>query len=142
MAHRVAHILCVDADRDWCQLLKTMLESAGQKRIITAASDLREARILVDHVPFDLYIFAGARDGAGAEAVIELSRKIRRNGSDAPVLIYSTAAGAINQQTVMAAGANLHLTVPDDLERLPDVVESVLSGTERRRSASVGAAHF
>lgn len=118
------HILCVDDDDDFCELISLMLSLEDDSYAVTAVSTAREALALTESQSFDLYIL----DYALPEMTgVELCRKIRQTDSQTPILFYSAMAREIDRKKALAAGATEYLVKPNDLERLTETVKRHLN---------------
>ena len=117
-------ILYVDDDQDGCEMIGLMLKLANQSYEITAVSDARKALVLMEKQPVSLLILdSGLPEISG----IELCRRIRLTDSQTPIMFYSGMAREIDRREAMAAGATEYLVKPNDLEKLTETVERLLT---------------
>jgi DNA-binding response OmpR family regulator len=117
-------ILYVDDDRDSCELMGLMLKMSNDSYEVTAVSTARKAVDLMENQPVALLIL----DYALPETTgVELCRKIRENDSNTPILFYSAMGREVDRQEAFAAGATEYLVKPNDLDRLTETVQRLLS---------------
>jgi len=136
MSLPLPHILCVDDDNDWCDLLKLMLEQSGDEYKMTAVNSVRQALVLIENLPFDLYLLDyGLPDATGTE----LCRQIRQKDSDTPILFYSAMAREIDRRMAIEAGATEYLVKPNDLERLTGTINRLLNDSCQSNPCGYGA---
>ena len=135
----VARILCVEDDKDWCELLELMFEQTGENYQITTVSTVREALILTENISFDLYILDYALpDGTG----IEICRKIRQTDQITPIMFYSAMARKIDVQAAIEAGANEYLIKPDDIDNFVKTAKHLLNNKAHANPCGYGAANL
>jgi DNA-binding response OmpR family regulator len=112
-------ILCVDDDRDTCELLQFVLDEYD----FSSAHSVEDAVRLIESRRFDLYIFDNwMHDGSG----IELCEKVRGLGLDAPIIFVSGAAQTSDVEEAVASGANKYLTKPCEPDLLKKVVKELI----------------
>lgn len=112
-------ILCVDDDRDTCELLQFVLEDYD----FTSAHSFEDAFQLIESRRFDLYIFDNwMHDGSG----IELCRKVRELGIETPIIFVSGAAQTRDAEEAFANGADKYLTKPCEPDLLKKVVKELI----------------
>lgn len=135
----VVRILCVEDDRDWCEIMELILERAIGNLKLTSAGTVREALILTENLSFDFYIFDyRLPDGTG----IELSRKIREADSTTPIIFYSAMAREIDKNEAFASGANEYLVKPNDLDKFITTVKHLLNNASRPNPGGYGMANI
>jgi DNA-binding response OmpR family regulator len=117
-------ILCVDDDQDSCELLEYMLSFANSDYQVTTISSSKEALSLISSNSFDLYIFDCALPDASG---IELCREVRQTDDRTPILFFSAMAFAEDKTAALHAGATEYLVKPNDLNKLTETVEKLLS---------------
>lgn len=115
-----SRVLCVDDDRDACEMLSEMLKLSGIKCL--CASSAEEARRLMNIQRFDLYVLDAWLPGLDG---FEFCRQIRMVDSTTPILFYSSAAYDSDKQKGIAAGANAYLVKPD-VESLLETMSSLI----------------
>lgn len=119
----MAHILLADDDRDLCALLATHLEAEGHK--ITQTGNGAEAVKIADVEKPDLVILDMNMPGlTGWDAV----RQIRKNteATAIPVIALSAHRTAGDKDEAHNAGCDIYLEKPVEIDRLIDVVKSLL----------------
>lgn len=109
-------ILCVEADRDFNQLLSTCLTDYRLSNVVTATDALQ----LAQAESFDLFLLDA---GSLPEAAFELCRELRAIAPATPLLLCATGTRDADRQAGKAAGANIYLTKPIDPDALRQVVE-------------------
>ena len=113
-------ILCVDDDADTCELLQFLLD---EYKFVSSHSVEKALGIIENH-RFDLYIFDNwLPDGSG----IELCRKVRSSGFDAPIIFVSGVAQEENVQEAIGNGANKYLTKPCEPDLLKKIVKELIN---------------
>jgi len=116
-------ILCVDDHVDSCELMKFILTDAFPECRIDTVDDPEKALDLISRGSYDLYLldlWLPGMDGA------ELCRRIRRSGSESPVIFVSGAVRQSDRQFALAAGGNGFLSKPFDPDELVTLVEAHL----------------
>lgn len=135
----VIRILCVEDDKDWCEVLELLLEGAIENFKLRHVGTVREALILIENLSFDFYILDNKLpDGTG----IELCRAIRRISSDAPIMFYSAMAREIDKNEAFASGTNEYLVKPNDLDKFIKTVKRLLSEDYQPNPCGYGAANL
>lgn len=135
----VARILCVEDDKDWCELLELMFEQTGENHQITTVSTVREALILIENISFDLYILDYVLpDGTG----IEICREIRKTDPITPIMFYSAMARKIDIQAANEAGANEYLVKPDDIDSFVKTAKRLLNNKVQANPCGYGTANL
>ena len=117
-------ILCVEDDKDSCEMIKKFLQLSNDDYVVKTAEDGVAALDLIEREPFDLFILDNwlpEMDG------MELCRRIRQSGSDKPILFFSAMVRASDREEAMAAGATDYLLKPNDLDVLAERVEELLN---------------
>jgi DNA-binding response OmpR family regulator len=116
-----SRVLCVDDDRDACEMLSELLKLSGIKCV--CASSAEEARRLINIQRFDLYVLDAwlpTLDG------FEFCREIRMVDSTTPILFYSGAGYDSDKQKGIAAGANAYMVKPD-VDSLLETMSSLIA---------------
>jgi DNA-binding response OmpR family regulator len=124
MKSPIVRILCVEDDKDWCEVMELILEGAIGNFKLTSVDTVREALIMIENLSFDFYILDNRLpDGTG----IELCRKIREADSTTPIMFYSGMVREIDKNEAFAAGANEYLVKPNDLDKFVTTVKHLLN---------------
>lgn len=131
-------ILCVEDDKDSCELIEFILEQEGFQVVSCAASEegLRLARkggfaaIVLDH---RLVNISG----------LEICRQIRIYDKRTPIIFYTAAAYAKDREQGLAAGANAYLVKPNDFEKIVETINRLTKETLKLESQDfISAASF
>lgn len=115
------HLLVVDDDTRIRQLLSSFLSENGFR--VTAASDAKAARERMRALAFDLIILDIMMPG---ESGLELSRNLRADQNDVPILFLSALADADDRIAGLMAGADDYLGKPFEPRELLLRVNSIL----------------
>ena len=116
-------IVCVDDDRDTCDLMEMWLEIAPFDYEVEAVDTSQKALELVGNDDADLYVIDSSVAG---EDPLTLLQTIREKDKSTPVLIVSGRAHQIDREVAFAAGANEYLTKPVSSEEFIESVERLL----------------
>jgi DNA-binding response OmpR family regulator len=120
-------ILCVDDDKDTCEMLSLMLKMADYSCAVKSAASAQEALNYLESESFDLYLLDyRLPDMTG----IDLCSRIRQTDKQTPIMFFSAMARDIDRKTAIIAGANEYLVKPNDLERFTETVGQLLSGAQ------------
>lgn len=114
-------ILCLEHDKDTCELVTRMLKPDGYE-VITADS-INEACRLIAAEDFSLYI-ASRRlpDGDGLDFI----RRVREYNSGIPILVHSAAAYEGDINAAIKAGADDYLVKPNGWPVLNETVNRMV----------------
>jgi DNA-binding response OmpR family regulator len=110
-------ILCIDDDRDTCELVEFMFKQKGYKvtSCSTGEDGLRRARnerfgaIILDNR------FHGS-DGA------DICQTIRSFDKETPIIFFTGEARLQEKEKALSAGANDYLIKPNDLDKLTETI--------------------
>ena len=123
MDHLSPKILYVDDDVDSCELMEQFLRFNGKDYCVTSLTSVREAAELIENSQFDLFVF----DYRLAELdAPEFCKYIRETNTNTPILIFSAMSEQKYKDRAIESGASAYLVEPNDLERLPMMVEALL----------------
>lgn len=113
-------LLCVEDDRDTCEVLHFVMTNYDFQSVDTVASAIK----LIDEKPYDLYVLDNwLPDGSG----VELCKYIRRADPTAPI-IFTSAIGQLKDiDLAMEAGANRYLVKPYEPDTLLQAVKELLN---------------
>jgi DNA-binding response OmpR family regulator len=125
MDHLTARILYVDDDVDSCELMELFLRHPGKDYKITALTSVPEAAALISRSKVDLFVFDYCLSEMDAP---EFCKYIREKDSVTPILIFSAMPEQKYRDLAIASGATAYLVKPNDLERLPVMVEALIDG--------------
>lgn len=114
-------ILCVEDDKDTCDLIKLILNQEGFD--VLTAGTMEKALSSLQCEKISLCILDGKLpDGNGTD----LCRKIKEFNKNLPVIFYSAAARASDIEEAMKAGADEYLTKPRGWDNLVETVNKHL----------------
>jgi DNA-binding response OmpR family regulator len=117
-------ILCVDDDKDACEMISLMLKSSDYSFAVKSASTAEEAFGYLENESFDLYILDyRLPDMTG----IDLCSAIRRADKETPIMFFTAMARDIDRKSATMAGANDYLVKPNDLDRFTETVRQLLN---------------
>jgi len=127
--HPRSRVLCVDDNRDTCELLSTALPHLS----FTFAHSLEAGLKLARLGQFDLFLLDNwLPDGSG----IHLCREIRKVDANTPVVFLSAASYHRDHDEAMASGANAYIDKPVDLDQLAKLLAALI---QRAASGSLDA---
>jgi len=113
-------LLCVEDDRDTCEILRYVMTNYDFRSVDTIAS----AIALIDERPFDLYVLDNwLPDGSG----IELCKHIRQSNSRTPIIFTSAIGQRAEIDLAIASGANRYLVKPYEPDALLQAVKELLT---------------
>jgi DNA-binding response OmpR family regulator len=116
-------VLYVDDSHDACEMMRAWLRHNCAGLEVSTAQSAEEAVSLLNQEDFDLYILDMQLPGTSGA---ELCRLIRSHDVRSPVIFSTAMAGTADRESVAAAGANAFLIKPNDLEVLPETIETLL----------------
>ena len=123
MTSKRYRIVCVDDDRDTCDLMKAWLGFAQFDYDVEAVDTSEQALELVRHHDADLYVIDSSVEGDDPLTLLET---IRAKDKKTPILIVSGRARKLDRQEALDAGANEYLTKPTDGDDFVAAVERLL----------------
>lgn len=113
-------ILCVEDDRDTCDVLRFVMTEFD----FTTVDSVAAADALIAARQFDLYVLDNwLPDGSG----VELCEKIRKLGSKSPIVFTSAIGQRQEIDLAMKAGADRYLVKPYEPETLVETVKELLN---------------
>lgn len=117
-SHKIC-ILCVEDDRDTCELIAILFPDCD----IVFAGSLDEGTRLFESKHFDLCILDNwLPDGSG----IELCQRLRALDKNVPIVFASAAGYKTDIEKALDAGAQEYLVKPYDPEKLQKIVKKLL----------------
>ncbi|WP_242072092.1 MASE1 domain-containing protein [Nostoc sp. FACHB-110] len=120
------NILVVDDDTDTGEFLTVMLEQFGAK--VTAIASGGEALEFLATSKADLLLSDIGMPGIDGYMLIRLIRAMpAEQGGTIPAIALTAYAGEINQQQALAAGYQIHLVKPIELEQLLAAIGQILT---------------
>ena len=112
-------VLCVEDDRDTCEVLKFVMTDFE----FVAVSTISDAEEKMAEGDFDLYVLDNwLPDGNG----VELCERIRASGSRSPIVFTSAIGQRQDIDVAMSAGADRYLVKPYEPETLVKAVKELL----------------
>lgn len=116
------HILCVEPDDDFREMLAIHLESEGF--LVSSIKRPAEALAKTEEKSFQLVLLECTSPNEG----LELCRKLRERGMKMPIVFLSSwAYPLLCPEKALAAGASLYLMKPNDLPFLGRRLREVLT---------------
>jgi DNA-binding response OmpR family regulator len=109
-------ILCIDDDEDTGFLLKTYLANWNLEAV--AVSTVTEARRLIAHEHFSLYIIDGGLTGVSG---LEFCANIRKLDKTTPIVFFTGHGYAADRVAGLQAGANAYIVKPAINEVIPTI---------------------
>lgn len=117
-------ILCVEDNKDSLELLQFLLGNEGFQVVSCLTSE--EALQLAERNSFSAIVLDNRlADISG----IEICREIRTYDKQTPIIFYSASALPKDREAGLAAGANDYLVKPNDLERIAETINRLISKT-------------
>jgi DNA-binding response OmpR family regulator len=115
-------ILCVEDDRDTCDLLRFVMTDFE----FTSVHTIESAKESIDSRAFDLYVLDNwLPDGSG----LELCKTIRLMDDRAPIIFTSAISQRDDIDRALEAGADRYLVKPYEPETLVQTVKELLDPT-------------
>jgi DNA-binding response OmpR family regulator len=119
-------ILCVEDDKDSCELLQLIFENEGFKVVScsTSAEGLQMAKqnsfaaIILDNRLADI-------------SGVEICRQIRIYDKQTPIIFYSGSAYPKDKKEGLEAGANDYLVKPNDFDNLVQTTITLIKESEQ-----------
>ena len=120
-------ILVVEDDVDTRELIRVLLESRGGN--IRAASSVPEALAAYDESPPDVLVADIGMPEYNGYTLIGRVRAREREGNKrmVPAIALTAYATAIDRDTILTAGFQLHVPKPFDPEKLVDAIARLAS---------------
>jgi two-component system response regulator MprA len=113
MAEMKGRILCIDDDRDTCEMITILLGQAGYA--VESAMSVADGLIKARQGDFDLILLDWSfEDGTG----IDLCRQIRASDAQTPILFYTGEIDAAAIRAALSSGAQGYLIKPVAVDHL------------------------
>ncbi|MBD2196556.1 MULTISPECIES: MASE1 domain-containing protein [Calothrix] len=123
-------ILVVDDDRDTGEFITIMLENLGAS--VTAVTSAGEALEIIAKSRPDLLLSDISMPGIDGYMLIRLIRAMPpEQGGKIPAIALTAFAGEMNQKQAIAAGFQMHLSKPVELEKLLTATTKILELKDR-----------
>jgi CheY-like chemotaxis protein len=114
-------VLVVEDDDDTRELLKVLLETQGA--VVTTTSSVQEALSAYDRSrPNVIVADIGMPDYNGYTLIGRVRARDRGKGSMVPAIALTAFATAIDRDTVLSAGFQVHMPKPFEPDRLISVI--------------------
>jgi CheY-like chemotaxis protein len=119
-------VLVVEDDDDTRELLKVLLETQGGAVTVTAS--VQEALSAYDHSrPNVIVADIGMPDYNGYTLIGRVRARDRERGSIVPAIALTAFTTAIDRDTVLSAGFQVHMPKPFEPSRLISVISELAS---------------
>jgi len=120
------HILVVEDDPDTRELLKVLLQT--QAGIVTTAASVPEALSAYDtSLPHVIVADIGMPDYNGYALIGRVRARDRERGNIIPAIALTAYTTAIDRDTVLSAGFQVHMPKPFEPARLISVIADLAS---------------
>ncbi|MBD2312784.1 PAS domain S-box protein [Desertifilum sp. FACHB-1129] len=118
-------VLVVDDEADARELVGFMLEQCGAKPILAASA--QEALAVLDRqVPDLLLSDIGMPEINGYQLIQQIRLRSPQQGGTLPAIALTAYAGELDRQSAIAAGFQLHLPKPLEVDRLIEAISNLL----------------
>ena len=119
-------ILVVEDDNDTRELLRVLLETQGG--CVSATASVSEALSAYDEAPPDVLVAdIGMPDYNGYTLIGRVRARDRERGRIVPAIALTAYATAIDRDTVLSAGFQVHMPKPFDPGHLVSVIANLAS---------------
>jgi len=114
-------ILVVEDDNDTRELLRVLLETRGGK--VRAAASVAEALVKFDEARPDILVAdIGMPEYNGYTLIGRVRARDRERGKIVPAIALTAYATAVDRDTVLSAGFQVHMPKPFDPDHLVSVI--------------------
>lgn len=113
-------ILCVEDDKDTCELVSFVFKQTGYE--IEACSKM-DCLKLIHEEKFIAFILDNWFEGTSG---VEICKQIRSFDLDTPIIFFSGEARKSEIDKALKAGANAYLVKPNDFEKLTVTVTNLI----------------
>lgn len=115
-------ILCVEDDKDSCELLDFVLSGEGFE--VVSCSTSKEGLHLAKQGGFSAIVLDyRLADISG----LEICREIRTYDKQTPIIFYTASAYPKDKEEGLEAGANAYLIKPNDFDRIAEIIKKLIS---------------
>ncbi|HEY0461249.1 MAG TPA: response regulator [Pyrinomonadaceae bacterium] len=139
MSFSNSRILCVESYLESCELISRMLFVEKYNFDFTVTHSPSRALSLINEQFFDLYI---VKSRLPEMTGVELCRKIRKTGSQTPILFLTGRARASECRVALAAGVSEFLIMPVALDKLTAKVKEIINRTQAQAPPATGGMPF
>jgi len=123
MSFSNSRILCIESYLESCELISQLLFIEKHNFDFTVTHSLNRALSLIGEESFDLYI---VKSRLPEMTGVELSRRIRKLDSNAPILFLTGKTRISDCRVALAAGVSEYLILPVSLSKLTAKVKQLL----------------
>ena len=116
-------ILYVDYYEDSREMMPLLLAAGGKNYDVSAFSSVAEALAAVSSRSFDVVILEYFMPEMRGEQLCRLVRQINPN---IPIIVYGALPARVVSVSTLAAGADVYLEKPRDLDAIPEAIELLL----------------
>ena len=129
------HILVVEDDADTRELLKVLLETEGGAVVTTPS--VQEALLAYDQsLPNVIVADIGMPESNGYALIGRVRARDRERGSIIPAIALTAYTTAIDRDTVLSAGFQVHMSKPFEPSRLVSVIAELAAKYSGSSSAA------
>ena len=122
-------ILCVEDDKDSCELLDFILSSEGFE--VVSCSTSKEGLHLAMQGGFSAIILDYRLPEISG---LEICREIRTYDKQIPIIFYTASAYPKEREAGLKAGANAYLVKPNDLKKIAKRITDLVSINDKAPS--------
>lgn len=115
-----SRILCVEDDKDTCELVSFVFKQEGYEVETCSKVDCLK---LIHEEKFQAFILDNWFEGTSG---VEICKAIRALDLDAPIIFFSGDVRQSEMEKALKAGANAYLVKPNDFEKLTDTVTKLI----------------
>jgi CheY-like chemotaxis protein len=124
-------ILVVEDDEDTREVLKVLLETQGSA--VTATGSVQQALSAYDEARPDVIVAdIGMPDYNGYALIGRVRARDREHGSIVPAIALTAFATAIDRDTVLSAGFQVHMPKPFEPSQLISVISELAAKRNER----------
>ncbi|MDF1514032.1 MAG: response regulator, partial [Anaerolineae bacterium] len=120
----MARILIVDDNHDMLTMLQMLLERRGNHDITTANSGAAGLKMAFANKP-DIMIVDIMMPGMNGYDVVNNIRNDSRT-QKLPIIILTARGQPVDKNAALAAGANIHMSKPVDIQELLKTIDNLL----------------
>lgn len=122
-------ILCVEDDKDSCELLDFILSGEGFQ--VVSCSTSKEGLHLARQSGFSAIVLDYRLPEISG---LEICREIRTYNKQTPIIFYTASAYPKEKEAGLKAGANAYLIKPNDLEKIAQTITDLVSVSDKALS--------
>jgi DNA-binding response OmpR family regulator len=129
MVSKPIKILCVEDDKDSCELLDFILSGEGFE--VVSCSTSQEGLHLAKQGGFSAIVLDYCLPEVSG---LEICREIRTYDKQTPIIFYTASAYPKDKEEGLKAGANAYLVKPIDLEKIAKTITDLVSTSDKASS--------